>query len=52
MKELSGEKYTFLSSDDLEKIEKIFAEKTTQLTIVFSSVALYGFTDMATFFRL
>jgi hypothetical protein len=36
---------------DLGRIEEIFTKKTASLSIVFHSVALYGFTDMATFFK-
>ena len=36
---------------DLGGIEEIFTKKTAGLSIVFHSVALYGFTDMATFFK-
>lgn len=36
---------------DLEGIEKIFTDKTENVSIAFDSVTLYGFTDMATFFR-
>jgi hypothetical protein len=36
---------------DLGRIEEIFTKKTASLSIAFHSVALYGFTDMATFFK-
>ena len=40
-----------LFRNDLDKIGDIFAEKTASLSIAFNSVALYGFSDMATFFK-
>ncbi len=38
-------------NENLEGMQKIFNQKTEKLSIVFNSVSLYGFTDMATFFR-